>query len=154
MTGEISYALGVTDQDLWIAVGEQLLLRRNKLGLKPFDIDKAGGPNYTTVTAIERGEVGRVSSVTKYAEVMGLSVVAVLRTVLAADRALSPEAQEVVSKFERTTVAGRTALLSTAQALPEEQTQSPTREAPLEPSHVTQGRRAAGTEAQKRPRGK
>lgn len=153
MTGEFSYAHGVTDSELWIAVGEQLLLRRNKLGLKPFDIDKAGGPNYTTVSAIERGEVGRISSVEKYAETIGLSVVSVLRSVLCADRALSPEAQQIVSKYEQTTVAGRTALLTTAQALPVEPAPRQMPEAPNGPSETTPGRRSSGSGAQ-RTRGK
>lgn len=109
----------MTDRELWELVGEQLLLRRSKLGLKPFDVDQAGGPNYKTVQAIDRGEIARVASVSEYAQVVGLSLVDILRSILQREsEPLTPEAAQLLEKFRKTTNGGRGALLAIARELP------------------------------------
>lgn len=109
----------MTEKELWEAVGTQLLLRRTKLGLKPFHITKKGGPNYRTVSAIEKGEVGRVDRVEDYARIVGLSLVDILRSVFAPEQVpLSPEATKVLDKFRRTTPGGRSLLYQMALELP------------------------------------
>jgi hypothetical protein len=111
----------MTAKELWDAVGQQLLLRRTRLGLDP---SKTGGPNYHTIAKIEAGEIGRVEKVEEYAAALGLSIVDVLRAVLYQNN-LTPETEQIVRKYRRTTVAGRQALLSMAQALPDDEAAPP-----------------------------
>lgn len=118
--GEISYNAGVTPEELWRAVGEMLLVQRNRRNWNASDVERHGGPTYKTVQAIEKGRVGRVDNLARHAEALGLSLVDLLRAALSkTNKALSPEAEQVVRKFERTTVEGRQALLALAQALPD-----------------------------------
>lgn len=123
---ELFYNAGVNPDDLWRAVGEILLVRRNRLKWNTSDVMRHGGPNYKTVGAIERGKVGRVGELTRHAEALGLSIVDVLRSALdKSSTKLTPEAAAVVRHFERTTVAGRQALVTTAQALPDAEGEPP-----------------------------
>lgn len=117
--GEVFYNVTVTSAEMWQAAG--LVLQRARLDRKwkPIDVERAGGPTYKTVQAIEDGRVGNVKNLEKFAEALQISLVDVLHGVLASRvTPLSPEAAQVVRKFAETTVAGRTALLAMANALP------------------------------------
>jgi hypothetical protein len=116
---EIFYTVTVTPSELWTAVGQALQRARLDRHQKPIHVERAGGPSYKTVQAIEDGEAGTVESLDKYARALGLSIVDVLQAVLESRLTpLSPEAAQIVRKFGETTVEGRTALLATANALP------------------------------------
>jgi hypothetical protein len=112
---------------MWQGVGEHLQRARLALKWKPIDVERAGGPSYKTVQAIENGEAGNTESLDKCARALGLSIVDVLHHVLSTrETPLSPEAAHIVRKFNETTIAGRTALLSVANALPPAQSTSGT----------------------------
>ena len=118
--GGLSYNAGVTPEDLWRAVGESLLLHRNRRGWNASDVERHGGPSYKTVQKHERGDIANVEKLAMHTEALGLSLVDVLRAAL--DRTsvpLSPEAAQIVRKFESTTLQGRQALLTVAQLLPD-----------------------------------
>jgi len=101
------------------AVGQQLQRDRLNRKLKPMDVERLGGPSYKTVQAIEDGEAGHIESLDRYARALQLSIVDIFDSVLASQKTpLSPEAAQMVRKFNETTVAGRTALLAMANALP------------------------------------
>ena len=103
---------------MWQDVGKVLQRARLDRQLKPIDVQRAGGPTYKTVQAIEAGRAGTTKNLEKYAIALQLSIVDVLHGVLASRvTPLSPEAAQVVRKFAETTVAGRTALLAMAIAL-------------------------------------
>jgi hypothetical protein len=105
--------------EMWRAVGEHLQRVRLARKWKPIDVERMGGPSYKTVQAIEDGEAGNVESLDRCARALGLSLVDILNTVLTArETPLSPEAASIVRKFNETTIAGRSALLSVANALP------------------------------------
>jgi hypothetical protein len=104
---------------MWRAVGELLQRARLARKWKPIDVERRGGPSYKTVQAIEDGAPGNTESLDKCARALELSIVDILHAVLASrETALSPEAAHIVRKFNETTIAGRTALLSVANALP------------------------------------
>jgi hypothetical protein len=109
----------VTSAELWRGVGEHLQRVRLARKWKPIDVERMGGPSYKTVQAIEDGEIGHVDSLDKCARALGLSIVDIINAVLAArETPLSPEAAHIIRKFNEATIAGRTALLSVANALP------------------------------------
>jgi hypothetical protein len=117
---ETFYNVSVTAEQLWQRVGDFLVLARNRRKWNPSDVERHGGPNYKTVQAIEQGRIGNLRNLTRHAEALGLSIVDVLRTVLEQNSTpLSSEAVTVVRHFYRTTVKGRQALLTTAEALPD-----------------------------------
>lgn len=125
--GDFSYNAPVTPEDLWLAVGEILLVHRNRKKWNASDVERHGGPNYKTVESIEMGRVGRVDTLALHCEALGLSLVDVLRTALdKSSKKFSPEALKVVRKFESTTVEGRQAMLLLAVALPDAETTPPT----------------------------
>lgn len=112
---------------MWLGVGEVLQRARLARKWKPIDVERRGGPSYKTVQAIENGEAGTTESLDKCARALELSIVDVLYSVLASrETPLSPEAAHIVRKFSETTIAGRTALLSVANALPPAQSTSGT----------------------------
>jgi len=112
----------VTPTELWKEVGRALKLRRVEINWRPIDVERAGGPSYKTVQAIEAGEVGTVESLAKCAAALELSIVDVLQTILDANQtALTPEAAQVVRKFNATTVRGRSAIVALADALPDDE---------------------------------
>jgi len=109
----------VTSAEMWQSVGEELQRARLRRKWKPLDVERAGGPSYKTVQAIEAGDVGTVESLDKYARALHLSIVDILYSVLASrETPLSPEASQIVRRFSETTIAGRAALLQVANALP------------------------------------
>lgn len=108
----------VTADQLWRAVGELLLLQRSKRKWNPIDVERAGGPTYKTVQAIEQGEVGNVDKLALHAEALGLSLVDVLRAVLDRSGVVNPEIEQLVRTYQQTTVDGRQAMLALARALP------------------------------------
>ena len=117
----------VTSTEMWQAVGEQLQRARLARKWKPIDVERRGGPSYKTVQAIENGQAGNTESLDKCARALELSIVDVLYAVLASrETPLTPEAAHIVRKFSETTIAGRTALLSVANALPPAQSTSGT----------------------------
>jgi hypothetical protein len=117
---DTSYTVwAVTSAEMWRAVGEHLQRVRLARKWNPTDVERHGGPSYKTVQAIEDGEAGHTESFDKCARALGLSIVDILHAVVASrERPLSPEAALIVRKFNETTIAGRTALLSVANALP------------------------------------
>jgi hypothetical protein len=147
--GEVFYNVAVTPAELWKAVGLALQRARLDRHEKPIDVERAGGPTYKTVQAIEAGDTGTVDSLEKCARALDLSIVDVLHAVLESRvTPLSPEAAQIVRKFAETTVAGRTALLATANALPlAEPPPAPLKSAgagtPLKGGPPRPGRRAA-----------
>lgn len=153
---KLSYNVpAVTFAELMKLVGELLQRARLARKWKPIDVERAGGPSYKTVQAIEDGDVGTVDSLDKYATALNLSAVDIFSAALSSREVpLSPEAAHVVRKFEGTTIAGRTALLSVANALPAAETTTPrppipagavTRLAPRQspPGPPAKGRRTA-----------
>lgn len=80
--GESFYNVNVTPDELWRAVGEALLQLRHRRGWKPIDVERAGGPSYKTVQAIEHGQVGTVQSLTQHATALNVSIVDVIQAVL------------------------------------------------------------------------
>jgi hypothetical protein len=109
----------VTAEEMWRAVGGYLASQRRERRLSASAVERKGGPNYKTVTAIDRGEIGQVDKLEQYVQALGLVLPDVLRVVLATDVApLSPEASFLLRTFERTTTRGRTALLDVARVVP------------------------------------
>jgi transcriptional regulator with XRE-family HTH domain len=123
------------------------------------DVEDNGGPTYKTVKAIEGGKAGTVENLKKTAEALDLSLVDVLYSVLSSrEKKLSPEAAFVVRRYDETTVAGRTALVATATAVPtvpppvpEETTIAPVpaAETPLTPGRSRSVPRAATRRTEK-----
>jgi hypothetical protein len=108
----------MTPEELWQTVGQALAKARHDRKWRPIDVQRAGGPSYKTVQAIEDGEVGNVESLDLHASALSLSIVDVLHSVLTStETPLSPEAAQIVRTFAETTVEGRMALLATAAAL-------------------------------------
>jgi len=119
--GESFYNVSVTSSEMWLLVGRHLERARLDRKWRSIDIERAGGPSYKTVQAIDGGDAGTVDSLEKYARALDLSIVDILQAVLASTvTPLSPEAAQLVRKFNETTVAGRQALLAMALALPSE----------------------------------
>jgi hypothetical protein len=117
---EIPYTVGAVNlAELLQGVGEHLQHARLHRKWKPIHVERAGGPSYKTVQAIEEGKAGNIESLDKSAAALDLSIVDVLYAVLSSrETPLSPEAALLVRKFTETTVAGRQALLAMANALP------------------------------------
>jgi hypothetical protein len=63
---------------MWQAVGLELQRVRLARKLKPIQVERAGGPTYKTVQAIEDGRAGTVKNLEKYADVLNISIVDVL----------------------------------------------------------------------------
>jgi transcriptional regulator with XRE-family HTH domain len=73
----------VTDNELARAIGEQLLLIRTRRKLSQQEITKRGGGTQPTLQKIERGELAMWSQVTAYAHAMNVTLVDILREILA-----------------------------------------------------------------------
>jgi hypothetical protein len=85
------------------------------------------------VQAIEQGQAGTLQTLEQHAEALGVSIVDIFQTVIRTTaQALSPEAHRVARKYETTTVEGRQAFLTLANALPDAPP-SPSQEAGLVP---------------------
>jgi hypothetical protein len=116
---EVFYNVEVTDEELWVAVGQTLQRYRLNRKWRPIDVERNGGPTYKTVQTIEAGDAGTVESLGKYARALGLECIDILTSIIDAGKTpLTPEAAHVVRKLYGTTVAGRTALLGVSDALP------------------------------------
>lgn len=124
---ETSYTVWtVTSAELWRAVGKYLRDVRLARKLTPTDVERAGGPSYKTVQAIEDGEAGHVESLDKCATALGLALPDIINAVREArETPLSPEAARLVKRFNETTIEGRTALLAMANALPPARSAAP-----------------------------
>lgn len=120
MRGTTSYNGLMTDDDLWKRVGEELLIQRNRRQWDLIDVERNGGPSSKTVLKIEQGDIARLDMLKQHVAVFGLTVVDVLRSVLEVPGITNPEIAHVVAAFERTTVAGRQALVALSRALPDE----------------------------------
>jgi len=81
--GETFYNVTVTVAELWRAVGKELQNARHNKDWRPIDVERAGGPSYKTVQAIEGGDAGNVESLDKCARALGLELVDILQSVLA-----------------------------------------------------------------------
>lgn len=110
----------MTSDELWKAVGGALAVRTLQRKWTPIDIERAGGPHYKTVQRIDRGEIGNIANVERYANVLGTSVVELLQTILKPVEGLTPEMMEIAQRYERMTVRARSSMLSVAMALSEE----------------------------------
>lgn len=123
---ETSYNVDVTPAELWIGVGRELQRVRLENGWKPIDVERAGGPSYKTVQAIERGEAGAVDSLDKCASALGVSIVDIIFAVGESRlKPLSPEAAHLVRAYAETTLEGRTAMVALAHAVPRAATPGP-----------------------------
>jgi hypothetical protein len=149
---EIFYTVDVTSSELWKGVGKTLKLKRVDRDMRPIDVERAGGPSYKTVQAIEKGQAGNVESLDKYARALNLAIVDILYGVLASETtALSPEAAHVVRLFAQTTVEGRTAILAMVNALPASPAPIPVVGAgPLKPGRSRVGPAASGRRTARR----
>ena len=116
---ESSYTVGaVTSRTCGRRSANELQRARLSRKWKPIDVERAGGPSYKTVQAIENGEAGNIESLDKCARALGFSIVDVLYAVLTSrETPLSPEAAHIVRKFNETTIAGRQALLSVGKRI-------------------------------------
>lgn len=116
----------VTAKQFWQAVGEQLLIQRTRKGWNPIDVERAGGPNYATVQAIERGEIGRVDKLAQHAKALSVDLVDVMTTVLKTDApTLAPEERLLIRKYQTSSLRGRRALVAMAEALEAETPEAP-----------------------------
>ncbi|HJS76757.1 MAG TPA: helix-turn-helix transcriptional regulator [Burkholderiales bacterium] len=119
LLGETFYNVSVTTAEMWLAVGKKLQQARLEKNWLPTEVERVGGPSYKTVQAIEKGKAGNVEKLDQCARALGLDIVDILYSVLESRvTPLSPEAAHLVRKFTETTVAGRHALISMADALP------------------------------------
>ena len=144
--GESFYNVPVTSAEMWLAVGTVLQRARLDKHWRVTDVERAGGPSYKTVQAIESGDAGNVESLDKCARALGLEIVDILHSVLESRvTPLSPEAAHVVRAFAGTTVAGRSALVAMANALPSA-TEGPPSDAaaPGKPRQLPPGPRGTG----------
>jgi transcriptional regulator with XRE-family HTH domain len=107
----------VTDNELARAIGEQLLLTRTRRKLSQREITKRGGGTQPTLQKIELGELGLWSQVTAYAHAMNVTLVDILREILAGTPAppLSAEAAEMQELFAALPPGARRAFLQMAQ---------------------------------------
>lgn len=91
--GQISYASGVTDADLWLSVGRELRRRRILSGhasTYAFHNAHRGSPVTNTLDAIEEGRPGRVDNIERYCRALEVTTADVLRAVLDAADGLGP----------------------------------------------------------------
>jgi len=104
---------------MWRAIGKYLQDARLERKWTPTEVERAGGPTYKTVQAIEDGQVGNVESLDKCALALGLQLPDIVNHVLKArETPLSPEAAHIVKKFNEMTIDGRAVLLQVANVLP------------------------------------
>ena len=143
---ESFYNVTVTSAEMWQAVGKRLEHARHERKWRPADVERAGGPSYKTVQAIENGHAGNVRQLERCARALGLDLVDVLYEVLTSrETPLSAEAAHVVRSFDATTVEGRTALVALANALPRST-------APAAPAAPRQSRPAPPAVTHRKPR--
>lgn len=105
--------------DLWQRVGRSLRDLREAQGWPASGVARHQGPDGKTVKAIEQGRPGNTDSLDSYAQALGISLVDVLRSVIA-DTPSTPEAAEVARIMDddlRHDVDGRASLVRIAQAL-------------------------------------
>lgn len=113
-----AYNEAVTPEELWRAVGRELRRLRDEQGWTWARVEQEKGPNWQTVRANEDGDIGTVDKLAKHADALGVTIVDVLRSVLASkDFAISPEAVKLVRQFEAMSRDGRDALLNVARVL-------------------------------------
>jgi transcriptional regulator with XRE-family HTH domain len=123
--GLFSYNATMTSSDLWRAVGRELRDEREQQGLKWFHVSTKAKPTKIdpkTLQAIERGAVGTLDTVERYAQVLGLSIVDVVSRVLkTAEERPTREAVALLRCFEQLDGENRTLVLWTARRLLEQQ---------------------------------
>src|SRR4249919_1236240 len=109
----------MTTVEMWQAVAKVLTHARVDKQWRPTDVERANGPSYKTVQAIEAGDIGTVDMLDKYAQALGLSLADILYSVLESRQGtLTPEAAFLVRRYTDTTIEGRTALIAMSHALP------------------------------------
>lgn len=119
--GEVFYNVDVTvkSAELWRQVGIRLRDARLEKKWTWSDVQTHEGPSYKTVQSIEDGDAGTVESLDKCALALGIELVDIIYAVLEQRLApLSPEAAHLVRAYSETTVAGRTAMIALANAVP------------------------------------
>lgn len=136
---------GVTSDDFWKRVSEQLLLRRTRKGWNPIDVDRAGGPGYGTVQEVDRGHIATITTLNKYAKALGLTVPDLFSAVLNGGDETGAEVAKLARVYRDATVDGRAALVALARALEEKQQAGAPEATPTErPVPVESGRRRRG----------
>jgi len=125
--GLISYNSHVTSDDLWRDVGRHLRDVRERQGKKWLHLATDARTKFKakldpkTIQAIERGEPGQIDKLELLAQILGLSIVDVLSSVLkAAEQRPTPEAAALLRCFEHLGVVDRRLLLESAQRLLEQ----------------------------------
>lgn len=104
LVGEISYDGGVTDAELWAAVGVRLKALRLEKGYTStiaFATAVGTAGQQKTFDRIEVGRPGRVSMVEAYCRGVGTDLTSILRRLLPAER-VSARAQQVAEAYDRT----------------------------------------------------
>jgi len=148
--GEISYYRGVTPDQFWKEVGAKLAEQRMRKGMSPGSLEAKGGPTNKTVTEIEAGRIGRISSLIDLLDALHIDMVDLFRSVLKMEKEeSSPELQFVIRQFKDAGVAGRAALVSTAR-LAEVRSESRAPEEPSDQPNQKQGTTREGIAAAKR----
>lgn len=124
--GESSYNVGVTPDELWRKVGRILRDTREARAWTVSQVARRAGVDGKTVSSIEMGDVGNVDKLQLHAEAFGMTIVDVLVTALERTKApLSPEARQLLRRFERISVPARQGLLMVAQAYPDVEEELP-----------------------------
>jgi transcriptional regulator with XRE-family HTH domain len=125
--GLISYNSHVTSEDLWRDVGWHLRDVRERQGKKWLHVATEARTRFQgkldpkTIQAIERGEPGQIDKLELLAQILGLSIVDVLSSVLKdAEQRPTPEAAALLRCFEHLGVVDRRLLLESAQRLLEQ----------------------------------
>lgn len=110
----------MTPDELWRKVGRILRDAREARAWTVSQVARRAGVDGKTVSSIETGDVGNVDKLQLHAEAFGMTIVDVLVTALERTKTpLSPEARQLLRRFERISVPARQALLQVAQAYPD-----------------------------------
>lgn len=145
-----SYDAGVTDSELWVALGQALADHRERRG---FDSPKRlkakihAAPNERTIEAIEKGRPGNASSITEYCEVLGLSLVDVLTAVLP-HGTMSADASAVAPQFDSVSLEAQNAVKAVLAIAPKSRATPPS--SPPGPGAATLGRRKRASQERER----
>src|SRR5262245_9830910 len=101
----------MTSSELWRHVGKRLAAERKRRHWSLRDVERAGGPNYSTVDAHEHGAVRTTAALDVHLAAFGWRLELVLRQILGAAPLVSGDAVlGIVNAYDETTDAGRTAL--------------------------------------------
>jgi transcriptional regulator with XRE-family HTH domain len=138
MTLHFADNYAVTHAEFWRAVGEELRNIRFRKGWNTVaDVERAGGPTGKTLANQEKGVVANIQSLEQHCEALGVSLVAVFRTLLVRDQKLEPLSAEqwtLVELFARMAREDQETLLRVAGMAQQPPAPAP---APSSPSSAT-----------------